>query len=542
MAEKTADKIKYRILKFLDVTGFAVFDPIVRLAFREEPKKQMEAISKYLIIPIIFVTLCVGLWWKVAPNHKTKSGEVPTPDVVMESARINHTFSVREKYKESDFLLVGEARLQALADVEAEMASQELILSVFDAKLQKEEAAYKTQLDSRLAPLLNEMDALRAKNKETAGAHKMEIAELAVQFEAKQASGDDLLALIRAENADKDARRDMETIVKDKIKAIRSEKYKSLEAVRLEVNAVADNVQFLKKRVDFLTSANRSLKVGGAIEKFEASQQAFAAAKTAKAAITQAKHVIRNEASIERLEEQKYASAMTVYMQIKRSLFTVFVGFIIAAVIAIPVGILCGLNRIAMACLTPLISIFKPVSPVVWLLIFQIVVGAFFPDPGSHPFFLFFDRLPWVGQLGINPALIFSACTVAMCAVWPALVNTALGVASIDKDHINVARVLKLGFFDRLTKIIIPSALPLVFAGLRISLGVGWMVLIAAEALSSSDGLGKFVWDEYQNGSSYSFANILYACFVVGGIGFLLDRMMIVLQRFVSFDEANTSL
>ena len=86
-----------------------------------------------------------------------------------------------------------------------------------------------------------------------------------------------------------------------------------------------------------------------------------------------------------------------------------------------------------------------------------------------------------------------------MCAVWPALVNAALGVSSIEKDHINVARVLRLGFWDRLTKIIIPSALPLVFAGLRISLGVGWMVLIAAEALSSSDGLGKFVWDEYQN-------------------------------------------
>ena len=101
---------------------------------------------------------------------------------------------------------------------------------------------------------------------------------------------------------------------------------------------------------------------------------------------------------------------------------------------------------------------------------------------------------------------------------------------------------LKLGFWDRLTKIIIPSALPLVFAGLRISLGVGWMVLIAAEALSSSDGLGKFVWDEYQNGSSFSFANILYACFVVGGIGFMLDRMMIILQRLVSFDGNGTSL
>ena len=123
-----------------------------------------------------------------------------------------------------------------------------------------------------------------------------------------------------------------------------------------------------------------------------------------------------------------------------------------------------------------------------------------------------------------------------MCAVWPSLVNTALGVASIDSDHLNVARVLRLGFWERLFKIIIPSALPLVFAGLRISMGVGWMVLIAAEALSSSDGLGKFVWDEYQNGSSLTFANIIFACFVVGIIGFFLDRMMIVLQRLVSFD------
>jgi len=125
-----------------------------------------------------------------------------------------------------------------------------------------------------------------------------------------------------------------------------------------------------------------------------------------------------------------------------------------------------------------------------------------------------------------------------MCALWPALVNTALGVSSIDPDHLNVAKVLRLGFWSRLFKIIIPSSLPLVFAGLRISLGVGWMVLIAAEALSSSDGLGKFVWDEYQNGSSQSFANIILACFVVGIIGFFLDRIMIILQRFVSFDES----
>jgi len=190
-----------------------------------------------------------------------------------------------------------------------------------------------------------------------------------------------------------------------------------------------------------------------------------------------------------------------------------------------------------MACLTPIISIFKPVSPVVWLLIFQIVIGAFFPNPETHPFFVAINSLPLIGQLSVNPALIFSACTVAMCALWPALVNTALGVSSVENDHINVAKVLRLGLWSRLTKIIIPSSLPLVFAGLRISLGVGWMVLIAAEALSSSEGLGKFVWDEYQNGSSYSFSNILLACFLIGIIGFILDRIMIVLQRSVSFDD-----
>jgi nitrate/nitrite transport system permease protein len=103
-----------------------------------------------------------------------------------------------------------------------------------------------------------------------------------------------------------------------------------------------------------------------------------------------------------------------------------------------------------------------------------------------------------------------------------------------------VAKVLRLGLWSRLFKIIIPSTLPLAFAGLRISLGVGWMVLIAAEALSSSEGLGKFVWDEYQNGSSHSFANIVFACFVVGIIGFFLDRIMILLQRSVSFDDGAT--
>lgn len=542
MAEKTSDEIKYRILRFLDVTGFTVFDPVVRLAFNEEPDKQLKALFQFMLIPIVFVLFCIFVWWQVAPNHKTKSGEVPTPDVVWDSAIINHTFSDREKTKESDFLLVGDERLEALAEVEAMIAAKSVELEALEATLAKHEAANRAQLTQRIEPLEARLKEVAAQSDTVDNQMKAAVESAAAKIEAGNGSTDALLEALCAQAIAKDEGRAAESVIKQQIDDVRSEKYKPLAQARLDVNAVADELQFLKKRVDFLTGSNRSMKVAEAEDKLAATQSKLAEATTAKAALSEAKRVLREESSIERLEQQQYASAMTVYTQIKRSLFTVFIGFIVAAMIAIPLGVLCGLSRIAMACLTPIISIFKPVSPVVYLLIFQIVVGAFFPDPDSHPFFLFFNGLPFISSLAINPALIFSACTVAACAVWPALVNTALGVATIDKDHINVARVLRLGFKDRLFKIIIPSALPLVFAGLRISLGVGWMVLIAAEALSSSDGLGKFVWDEYQNGSSFSFANILYACFVVGIIGFLLDRMMIILQRLVSFDGGNTSL
>ena len=117
-----------------------------------------------------------------------------------------------------------------------------------------------------------------------------------------------------------------------------------------------------------------------------------------------------------------------------------------------------------------------------------------------------------------------------------------MGVSSIDRDHLNVARVLNLRFRERLISVIIPSALPLIFAGLRISIGVGWMVLIAAELLASSEGIGKFVWDMFNNGSSDSFAQMFVVVFLVGGIGLFLDRIMIVFQRLVSFDEAAPSV
>jgi nitrate/nitrite transport system permease protein len=220
---------------------------------------------------------------------------------------------------------------------------------------------------------------------------------------------------------------------------------------------------------------------------------------------------------------QKYSSSPTYWDQILTSLLTVFAGFLVASIIAIPIGVLCGLSKVFLAAVNPLIQIFKPVSPLAWLPIVMIVVGALYTtDP----------REAW-----FEKSFISSALTVALCSLWPTLVNTGLGVASIDKDHMNVAKVLNLGFWTRVRKIVLPAALPLMFAGLRISLGVGWMVLIAAEMLAQNPGLGKFVWDMFQNGSSQTLAQIIVAVFTIGGIGFILDRVMIILQRSVSYDS-----
>ncbi|HTJ00175.1 MAG TPA: ABC transporter permease [Dongiaceae bacterium] len=221
-------------------------------------------------------------------------------------------------------------------------------------------------------------------------------------------------------------------------------------------------------------------------------------------------------------KERKYSGAPTYVDQIFTSLKTVFAGFVIAALIAVPLGILCGLSKVFNNAVNPFIQLFKPVSPLAWLPIVMIMVSALY-NP-KDPMF--------------EKSFISSAFTVALCSLWPALINTTLGVAQIDNDYLNVARVLKLGWWKKVRKIVIPSALPLIFTGLRLSLGVGWMVLIAAEMLAQNPGLGKFVWDMFQNGSSETLAQIMVAVFTIGFIGFALDRIMMILQRMVSFDGA----
>ena len=215
-----------------------------------------------------------------------------------------------------------------------------------------------------------------------------------------------------------------------------------------------------------------------------------------------------------------YVGRPTYIDQIFTSLLTVFAGFLFATIIAVPLGILCGLSKTASAAMNPLIQIFKPVSPLAWLPIVTMVVSAVYvsKDP-------LFDK-----------SFLNSAITVTLCSLWPTLINTSLGVASIDKDLLNVGRVLRLKWPTKVFRMVLPSSLPLIFTGLRLSLGVGWMVLIAAEMLAQNPGLGKFVWDEFQNGSSSSLAKIMVAVFTIGIIGFLLDRLMLAIQTLVTHD------
>jgi len=222
-------------------------------------------------------------------------------------------------------------------------------------------------------------------------------------------------------------------------------------------------------------------------------------------------------------ERRKFSASPTYIDQIFTSLKTVFAGFLIASLIAIPLGILCGMSKSFQLAVNPMIQIFKPVSPLAWLPLVMIVVGALYTTDPAEAWF--------------EKSFISSAVTVALCSLWPTLVNTAIGVTAIDKDHINVARVLNLSWSTRLRKIVIPSSLPYIFAGLRISLSVGWMVLIAAEMLAQNPGLGKFVWDMFQNGSSATLARIVVAVFTIGIIGFLLDRLMILMQNAVSYER-----
>lgn len=212
----------------------------------------------------------------------------------------------------------------------------------------------------------------------------------------------------------------------------------------------------------------------------------------------------------------------TFFDQIFTSLGTVMTGFLLATLIAIPLGICIGLSNSVYRALNPVIQIFKPVSPLAWLPLVTMVVSAVYVTEDPR----------------LAKSFITSVVTVTLCCLWPTMINTAVGVASINQDLQNISRVLRLNWLRHVKTIVLPAAIPMMFTGLRLSLGIAWMVLIAAEMLAQNPGLGKFVWDEFQNGSSNSLGRICVAVLAIGFIGFLLDRALLLIQSWVNWDKS----
>jgi nitrate/nitrite transport system permease protein len=232
---------------------------------------------------------------------------------------------------------------------------------------------------------------------------------------------------------------------------------------------------------------------------------------------------IRAENPDAQVKVRGFTGRPTFFDQILTSLKTVTAGFVLAMIIAIPAGIALGLNRNLYQAMNPVVQLLKPVSPLAWLPLVTIVVSALYVSP--EPL--------------VSKSFLISLVTVTLCSLWPMLINTVVGVSNMDKDLINVSKMLRLSSLTHVRQIVLPSAIPMIFTGMRLSLGVAWMVLIAAEMLAQNPGLGKFVWDEFQNGSSDSMARIMVAVVVIGLIGYLLDRLMLALQQQLSWDKSS---
>ena len=186
------------------------------------------------------------------------------------------------------------------------------------------------------------------------------------------------------------------------------------------------------------------------------------------------------------------------------SLRRVLIGFLLGALVAIPIGFLIGMSRKAMMALNPVIQIFKPVSPLAWL-------------PISLAIFNLAD-----------PSAIF---VIFITSLWATIINTALGVASVPKDYLEVSQVLEMPRWRQMLKVILPASLPYIFTGLRISLGVAWLVIVAVEMLTGGVGIGFFVWDEW---SRLNLSSVFLAVFVIGLTGLFLDMAIGQLETLVT--------
>lgn len=178
------------------------------------------------------------------------------------------------------------------------------------------------------------------------------------------------------------------------------------------------------------------------------------------------------------------------------SLWRVAKGYFLALLIGTPLGLMLGMSKPMQRMFDPVIQVLRPISPLAWL-----------------PLGLVLFRQS-------EPAALFA---IALCSMWPTVINTMHGVQSVPQDYLNVAKVLRLSPWKKLTKILIPATLPYTFTGYRLSLGIAWLVIVAAEMLTGTPGIGGFLWQEY---NSLIYAHILLCILAIGIVGFVLDRLM----------------
>jgi nitrate/nitrite transport system permease protein len=196
-----------------------------------------------------------------------------------------------------------------------------------------------------------------------------------------------------------------------------------------------------------------------------------------------------------------------VGIQLAYSILRVAIGYLLAVAFAIPIGFLIGMSPLMSRALDPFIQVLKPISPLAWMPL------ALYTIKDSH---------------------LSSIFVIFICSVWPMMINTAFGVSAVRKEWLNVARTLEVGTIRRAFTIILPAAAPTILTGMRISIGIAWLVIVAAEMLVGGTGIGYFVWNEWNN---LSITNVITAIVLIGVVGMLLDQILARLTRLVTFPE-----
>ncbi|MBJ3763730.1 nitrate ABC transporter permease [Maribius pontilimi] len=194
-------------------------------------------------------------------------------------------------------------------------------------------------------------------------------------------------------------------------------------------------------------------------------------------------------------------------IQIGYSIYRVLTGYVLAAVVAIPLGFLIGMSQVAYKAFNPFIQVLRPISPLAWMPLALFIIQ----DSEASAIFVIF-----------------------ICSIWPMLLNTAFGVAGVRKDWVNVARTHELGSLRTAFTVILPAAAPTIVTGMRISIGIAWLVIVAAEMLVGGTGIGYYVWNEWNN---LDLTSVIFSILMIGVVGMLLDAAFGFLQRAVAYAE-----